>query len=193
MDIAPAGPHLSAGEQTEPGLAGRLTPRRLGGFAHTHGPIRHAGTGSRGSLRARDPVRLRDRVTPLQHDVRFRRSFVAEPQAPRAARRELEALDGALTDEELWRLELLVTELVTNSILHAGLGGRGIVTVDVAVTDTRVRAEVRDRGMGFEPDVPDEPLAGHWGMRLLDQLSDYWQVDISRGTAVLFELQRRTA
>jgi anti-sigma regulatory factor (Ser/Thr protein kinase) len=191
LDIAPAGAHLSAGEQTEPGLAGRLAPRRLGGFAHTHGPIRHAGAGSRGSLRARDPVRLWGRVTPLQRQMHIRRSFVAEPQAPRAVRRELEALDGELTNDELWRLALLVTELVTNSILHAGLGGRGIVTVDVAVTDSRVRAEVRDRGMGFEPSVPDEPLAGHWGMRLLDRLSDYWQVDGSRGTAVLFELKRR--
>ena len=123
-------------------------------------------------------------------DARMRRSFVAEPQAPRAARRELESLDGELTGDELWRLELLVTELLTNSILHAGLGGRGIVTVDVAVTDSSVRAEVRDRGIGFEPAVPSEPLAGHWGMRLLDRLSDYWQVDSSSGTAVLFELRR---
>jgi anti-sigma regulatory factor (Ser/Thr protein kinase) len=130
-------------------------------------------------------------VTPSPgRAVRLRRSFVAEPQAPRAARRELEILDGDLTDDELWRLELLVSELVTNSIVHAGLGGRGIVTVDVAVSDSSVRAEVRDRGIGFEPPEPSEPLAGHWGMRLLDRLADYWRVDTSRGAAVLFELKR---
>jgi anti-sigma regulatory factor (Ser/Thr protein kinase) len=122
--------------------------------------------------------------------MRLRRSFVAEAQAPRAARRELESLDRELSADELWRLELLVSELLTNSVLHAGLGGRGIVTIDVEVTESRVRVEVRDRGMGFEPEVPTEPLAGHWGMRLLDRLADHWQVDGSRGTAVLFELRR---
>jgi anti-sigma regulatory factor (Ser/Thr protein kinase) len=122
--------------------------------------------------------------------VRVRRSFVAEPQAPRAARRELEALDGALTPEELWRIALLTTELVTNSIVHAGLGGRGIVTLDVSVSDVAVRGEVRDRGIGFEPDLPSEPLAGRWGMRLLDCLADHWQVDVTRGTCVSFELRR---
>jgi anti-sigma regulatory factor (Ser/Thr protein kinase) len=115
---------------------------------------------------------------------------VAEPQAPRAARRELEILEGQLTRDELWRVELLVSELLTNSIVHAGLGGRGIVTLDVAVTDASVRAEVRDHGIGFEPALPSDPLAGHWGMRLLDRLADYWQVDTSRGASVLFELRR---
>ena len=122
--------------------------------------------------------------------MHLKRSFVAEPQAPRAARRELETLNGELSDDELWRLELLVSELLTNSIVHAGLGGRGIVTLDVDVTDARVRAEVRDRGIGFEPVPPGEPLAGQWGTRLLDRLADYWQVDSSSGTAVLFELKR---
>jgi anti-sigma regulatory factor (Ser/Thr protein kinase) len=123
-------------------------------------------------------------------DIRIRRSFVAEPQAPRAARRELEALEGQLTRDELWRVELLVTELLTNSVVHAGLGGRGIVTIDIAVAEASIRVEVRDRGIGFEPTVPDEPLAGNWGMRLLDRLADYWQVDATRGTSVLFELRR---
>ena len=99
-------------------------------------------------------------------------------------------LAGTLSSDELWRVELLVSELLTNSIVHAGLGGRGIVTLDVAVTERNIRAEVRDHGMGFEPAVPSEPLAGHWGMRLLDRLSDYWQVDNQRGAAVLFELER---
>jgi anti-sigma regulatory factor (Ser/Thr protein kinase) len=123
-------------------------------------------------------------------DIRLRRSFVAEPQAPLAARRELEVLDGDLTRDELWRVELLVTELMTNSVVHAGLGGRGIVTIDVAIAVESIRVEVRDRGIGFEPSVPDDPLAGNWGMRLLDRLADYWQVDATRGTSVLFELGR---
>jgi anti-sigma regulatory factor (Ser/Thr protein kinase) len=156
-----------------------------------HGPIRQPVTGSRVSLRARDPVRWRTPVTLAAGDViRIRRSFVAEPQAPRAARRELEVLEGVLTRDEMWRVDLLVTELLTNSIVHAGLGGRGIVTIDIAVTEESIRAEVRDRGIGFEPAVPDEPLAGNWGMRLLDRLADYWQVDDTRGTSVLFELER---
>jgi anti-sigma regulatory factor (Ser/Thr protein kinase) len=157
-----------------------------------HGPIRQPNTGSRGPLRTRDPVRWRWHVTLAAGDViRIRRSFVAEPQAPRAARRELAVLEGELTRDEMWRVELLVTELLTNSIVHAGLGGRGIVTIDIVVTEDAIRADVRDRGIGFEPaTVPDEPLAGHWGMRLLDRLADYWQVDASRGTSVLFELAR---
>lgn len=121
----------------------------------------------------------------------LRRHFVAEPQAAYAARRELEALADDLDEREWYLLALLTTELVTNSVVHSHMPAQGLVRLDVNVTDAVIRVEVRDRGVGFEPHVKhgEDPLAGHWGLQLVDQLADRWHV---RGaTTVAFEVDRR--
>jgi anti-sigma regulatory factor (Ser/Thr protein kinase) len=121
----------------------------------------------------------------------LRRQFVAEPQAAYAARRELDALSDDLDDRERHLLALLTTELVSNSVVHSHMPAQGLVRLDVNVTDSLIRVEVRDRGVGFEPHLNDvdEPLAGHWGLRLVDELADRWYV---RGaTTVSFEVDRR--
>ena len=120
----------------------------------------------------------------------LRRHFVAEPQAAYAARRELEALSDDLDARELHLVTLLTTELVTNSIVHSHMPAQGLVRLDVNVTDSVIRVEVRDRGVGFEPLPPHagDPLAGHWGLQLVDELADRWHV---RGaTTVAFEVDR---
>ena len=48
-----------------------------------------------------------------------------------------------------------MSELVTNSVVHAGLSPDEAITVTVTVQGGLARSEVRDRGPGFEP--PKEP------------------------------------
>ena len=85
---------------------------------------------------------------------------------------------------------LLTSELVTNSIRHAGLTERDRLVLAARLERDFVRVEVRDPGRGFDPDV----RAGHsgYGLRMLDMLSDRWGVDRDEhGCRVWFEVNRR--
>ena len=76
-------------------------------------------------------------------------------------------------------MRLLVSELVTNSVVHAGLSPDEAITLTVTIRGGLVRGEVRDQGSGFGP--PEEPapkpdLAGGWGLYILDRVADRWGV-----------------
>ena len=73
---------------------------------------------------------------------------------------------------------LLVSELVTNSVIHANVGPRRALTVEVTTLDDRVRIAVTDPGSGRRPRLfssdPDTP--GGLGLLLVDKLSETWGV-----------------
>jgi serine/threonine-protein kinase RsbW len=74
--------------------------------------------------------------------------------------------------------ELIVSELVTNSVRHAGVGSDQMVTVDLHLLDERLRIAVTDPGCELEPRLLSETadgLGGH-GLRLVSQLSAAWGV-----------------
>jgi anti-sigma regulatory factor (Ser/Thr protein kinase) len=125
------------------------------------------------------------------------RQLEREPVAAPTARRELEALLGELDRAELDVVALLVTELIANSVKHAGTGGGSRIGLDVAVMPTRIRVEVRDGGGGFTPAPRAAESELHWGLHLIDTLSSRWEVeagDAGGETIVWFELDReRTA
>ena len=113
------------------------------------------------------------------------------PEAAVSARRALGRLRSELDEGTLESLRLLVTELISNAVRHAGAR-----TVDLMVLVTRpsVRVEVTDRGPGFDPTVQgvDHDREGGWGLFLVERLADRWGVareDLS--TRVWFELERR--
>lgn len=91
-------------------------------------------------------------------------------------------------------MELLVTEVVTNAVLHAGMSEGDPVALAVRVSPSRVRVEVTDPGPGFAPDrvAPPELLStGRRGLVLLEELSDRWGVKRDgEGNLVWFELDR---
>jgi serine/threonine-protein kinase RsbW len=97
-----------------------------------------------------------------------------------------EAAANRLRGESLETTRLLVSELVTNGILHGGAGKP--VDVSIELEDGTVRVEVSDRGPGFapRPRLPDE--TGGWGLYLMDQLADRWGVARDGCTRVWFEL-----
>lgn len=89
------------------------------------------------------------------------------------------ALEGmGLPDQVIWEGTLLTTELVTNSIRHAGLGPDDYIDAAAAWSGTVLRVIVRDsRSAG----PPSEIVAGSirpspggqsgWGLYLVDKLA----------------------
>jgi DNA-binding NarL/FixJ family response regulator len=113
------------------------------------------------------------------------------PAAPRAAseaRRLLRDLVGGDDNELIHNAELLVSELVTNSVVHASSSP----TVDIQVTAAAVRVDVRDS----DPTLPeihksDPERTGGRGLFLVDQIASRWGAEASAdGKVVWFELDR---
>jgi anti-sigma regulatory factor (Ser/Thr protein kinase) len=111
--------------------------------------------------------------------------------APALARRALdERVAHGFGDEQSGTLRLLVTELVTNAILHAGAPGTPVL-LRVEVGPARLRVEVHDRGPGFEKHDPKpRGSRGGYGLFLVERMSSRWGVHRNEGTYVWFELDR---
>lgn len=128
------------------------------------------------------------RVVPDVVDARF----AVRAHAPAAARRALDVLVGQVEDGVIEKVRLLASELVSNSIRHAGLGDDQDVRLRVRVTEEAVRVEVGDHGPGFEPSggPPALESGSGWGLFLVDRLSDRWGVACGGETCVWFEIDR---
>ncbi|HET7046707.1 MAG TPA: ATP-binding protein [Solirubrobacteraceae bacterium] len=108
--------------------------------------------------------------------------------APRIARRTLnEWFATSLADDGLDTAKLLVSELVTNALLH----GQGTITLRPHLDDDRLLIEVMDEGPGFERTVRDADfeMNGGLGLGLVDSESNRWGVQEGT-THVWFELDR---
>lgn len=113
--------------------------------------------------------------------------------APDAISEARAAVDGLPGDDALLNnLRLLVSELVTNSVRHAGLDERSRISLHIETTPAVVRVEVSDPGPGFAPSVPDLRISQEsgWGLYLVDELADRWGVEAEGGTCVWFEIDR---
>jgi anti-sigma regulatory factor (Ser/Thr protein kinase) len=104
--------------------------------------------------------------------------------APSLARHQVsEAVDHLLTDARRADLELLVSEVVSNAVLH----GAGDITVVIGALADAVRIEVRDGNPALPEETASTGAHGGFGLRLLAQLSSSWGVDArSDGKTVWF-------
>ena len=86
--------------------------------------------------------------------------------------------------------QLLVTELVTNSVRHGGRDHEDHVEVRVHVDDDRLRVEVHDEGSDGAPLEPHiSPSESGFGLLFVNSLADRWGSERhAEGTAVWFEL-----
>lgn len=114
-----------------------------------------------------------------------------EPEVVTTARHALDQLTDLLPPEKLEDVRLVVSELVTNSILHAGLSADDQISLTVTVADGAVRGSVCDPGPGFG--MPSEPsprsdLSGGWGLPIVETISDRWGVEGNRHACVWFEI-----
>lgn len=97
-----------------------------------------------------------------------------EPTAARDARAWVSGVLAGWPDEGVEAARLLVSELVTNSILHAGT----TIVVASTVEGSRARFEVHDRhqdGPVPKRHAPDSPTGR--GMRLVASLAEEWGVE----------------
>lgn len=111
--------------------------------------------------------------------------------APRRARR---ALDEELDDAEprvRERVGLLLSELVTNAVVHAHLDSEAQIRVRLRRSADAYRVEVEDPGVGFRPGQPDRPppdSADGRGLYLVAAVADQWGAEDDGGCCVWFEV-----
>ena len=111
--------------------------------------------------------------------------------APARARRALAGLNGSLAGLAE-PVRLLVSELVTNSVLHARAGPEVPIELELTASPERVRVEVCDPGPGFQPRTAG-PEPNGFGLMLVECLADRWGVDPGGRSRVWFEIDRRSA
>ncbi len=115
-----------------------------------------------------------------------------DPDSAAEARRALGEVADHLSPRRLEDARLLVSELVTNAIRHAGLGDDDVILLVLVTAERALRIEVCDPGRGFEVSEPEpDPMRpSGWGLYLVRELSDRWGVERSAETRVWFELDR---
>ncbi|HUA02876.1 MAG TPA: ATP-binding protein [Solirubrobacteraceae bacterium] len=123
----------------------------------------------------------------MESRVRTLYKIEAQPEGPAEARRIIaEELSALLSPSDLDDLKLMVSELVTNGIVHGRRETDIPVMLDLCVNGN-IRCAVLDQGPGFFARTRDSRRGG-WGLRLVEQLSDRWGMQCSpRRTEVWFE------
>lgn len=107
------------------------------------------------------------------------------PTRARAVARRV--LAGLLEDPAREDLLVLVTELVTNAVRHAGVDESRNVVLHLAAAPRIARVEVCDGGPGFEPAEREPGPDGGFGLMLLRTLPDRWGLETDDGTCAWFE------
>jgi anti-sigma regulatory factor (Ser/Thr protein kinase) len=106
---------------------------------------------------------------------------------PTAARRDLAAYLVGVGHRELIPVAtVLVSELVTNSVVHAS----SVVTLRARWADDRLRVDVSDHG-GGTPQARDVETSGR-GLRIVDAFATRWGIDerfAGDGRSTWFELE----
>jgi serine/threonine-protein kinase RsbW len=118
-------------------------------------------------------------------------SLAAVPDAARAARSAVsDAFTGQVDDGVLEDAQLVVVELVTNSVRHAGLTADDIVRVGGEVNDGVLRLEVDNPGCAgtIALQSPDMLRGGGFGLLIVDTIAHAWGVSRGGDTRVWAEL-----
>lgn len=124
----------------------------------------------------------------------LRISLERDVAAPSVARAAIAGFfdEYEIDPAKLATLTLLVSELVSNAVVHsnAPAGSEVLLCLHVLAKDT-VRVEVIDQGSGFRP-VPRDPEqhGGGYGLYLVEKQAAQWGVDERGGTRVWFEMPR---
>jgi anti-sigma regulatory factor (Ser/Thr protein kinase) len=132
-------------------------------------------------------------ISPWRDTPALHLSLGRGPQAPSLARAALRrfSADAAIAAPVSATLALLVSELVTNAVLHSDAPAASGIHLQACRVDGRlVRVEVVDAGNGFAA-VPRRPAAcsaGGYGLFLVDMQASRWGTDRDGGTRVWFEL-----
>jgi anti-sigma regulatory factor (Ser/Thr protein kinase) len=120
--------------------------------------------------------------------MQFSFQFPPADDAPAQARAALEVFDQILSPEVLEDLQLVVSELVTNSVKF---GPKRSITLALSVgSQGVVEGEVIDQGDGEQAKIEmsvEPTIDGGWGLHLVDQVATRWGVR-EGSTHVWFEI-----
>src|SRR5262245_28457780 len=117
-------------------------------------------------------------------------TLLPRAEAPAQARRAIRVACAELADELRARLELVVSELVSNAVEHAALAEHALIELRLTIEQSGCRVEVDDPGLPFtsrqrRPSPAVEAERGR-GLFLVARLSSRWGVDRLRQTTRLW-------
>jgi anti-sigma regulatory factor (Ser/Thr protein kinase) len=95
-----------------------------------------------------------------------------------------QAVEQGMRDHVL----VMVSELVTNSVLHGGASERDLIELSLSWRPDSLRVEVLDNGPGFGASLADPDRQGGWGLQLVEKMADRWGVIRTDATIVWFEM-----
>jgi anti-sigma regulatory factor (Ser/Thr protein kinase) len=118
------------------------------------------------------------------------------PEAPSLARAAIVGFcqDCAVSSSALATVMLLVSEIVTNAVVHPDVKPPAPVRMRARVNPEIIRVEIKDQGGGFTPRPRDPSRSqGGYGLYLLDKEALRWGVRQHEGNTVWFELSSGAA
>lgn len=130
-------------------------------------------------------------MSPPGFDPALDAKIECSSRAPAEARRVVEALAAEIEPAVLRDMQLLVSEVVTNSVRHSG--SNDAIRLRVWTRPSRLKVEIADGGFGFDADGLDPEGGGEGGrgLLILDALADRWGVSPDARGRVWFELAPR--
>lgn len=117
--------------------------------------------------------------------------LACDPAVVAEARRAVARFEAGVPASVIEAARLLVTELVTNSLLHGIAEGDGWIDVVIELRAQCLRIEVADpASTGRRPVLRtvDSTSTSGWGLQLVDRLASDWGVETGSGTCVWCEL-----
>jgi anti-sigma regulatory factor (Ser/Thr protein kinase) len=162
--------------QSKQNSAGNGRPSRVEASDST----RHNGARANGHVEGGERVEVR---------------LVLDMHAPGAARSVVaDCLGDRVASSVFHNAQLLMSELVTNSVRHSGMRTGAELIVSVDLTPRMVRLDVEDPGRGgtIAPQTPDSETGGGFGLHLVQALSERWGMErvAAGGTRVWAQLER---
>jgi anti-sigma regulatory factor (Ser/Thr protein kinase) len=117
-------------------------------------------------------------------------------QAPGAARLIVaDFLRGRVSPRQFDTAQLIISELVSNSLRHNAAPSEQAVVIRVSLERSSWRLEVEDPGGGVLAPDPERAVSGRLGMNLVQSLSECWGVEhaAERGTRAWAFLPRASS
>src|SRR5581483_6499736 len=99
--------------------------------------------------------------------------FAADERAAGAAREALAFVAGDIPSGSFDDAQLLLSELVTNSVVHGPSAGDTVVAVSVDVGAELLRVEVSDAAVE-RPELRTPDDSGGYGLIFVDRLASRW-------------------
>ena len=122
----------------------------------------------------------------------LRLDLAGQPASVPGARGAVTGLGSMVDDPCARTVGLLVSELVSNAILHGGATRATSLSVGMTISEDRVRVEVCDPGQGLA--APGTPPGldreGGWGLVLVDRMASRWGTYRGEAHCVWFEVDR---